>query len=65
MEADVTKYTKICKRTEGTVAAEQVINGDNSSAEIDPDPICLASFGEDYTRPPIHSCTRDDALPGR
>ena len=38
------------------------MNGDNSSAEVDPDPICLASFGEDYTGPPAHTCTRDDAL---
>ena len=38
------------------------MSGDNSSAEVDPDPICLASFGEDKTGPPVHPCTRDDAL---
>ena len=39
-----------------------MISGDNSSAEVDPDPICLASSGEDYTGPPAYPCARDDAL---
>ena len=39
-----------------------MISGDNFFVEVDPDPICLASFGVDYTGPPAHPCTRDDAL---
>ena len=62
MEADVTTDTKTRKRTEGAAAVELVMSGDNSFAEVNPDPIYLASFGEDYTLPPGHSCTRDDDL---
>ena len=62
MKADVTIYTKTRKRTEGAAAAERVVREDNSSAEVDPNPICLASIGEDYTGPPAHPCTRDNAL---
>ena len=61
MEVDVTKYTKVCKHTEGTAAAEGVISGDNSSAH-DTDPIRLASFGEGSTGPPALPCSSDDAL---
>ena len=49
MEADITPDTKTRKRTEGAAAAERVMSGDNSSAEVNPDPIYLASFGKDYT----------------
>ena len=43
---------KTCKRMEGAVAAEGVINGDTSSAQVDSDPIRLTSFGDDFTGPP-------------
>ena len=62
IEVDVTTDTKTHKRTEVAAAAERVMSGDNSSAEVDPDPICLASFDEDYTGSPAHPCKRDDAL---
>ena len=63
-ESDAPTDTKTRKRTEGAAAAEQMINGDNSSAEVDPDPICLASSGKGYTGPPAHPRARDDALVG-
>ena len=44
------------------VAAEQVISGDNFSAEVDTDLICLTSFGDNSTGPPALSCSRDDVL---
>ena len=62
MEADVIKNIKTRKRTEGTATTERVTSGDNSSAEVDPDPICLASFGDDSTGPPALPCSRYDAL---
>ena len=62
MEAGVTIYTKTRKRTEGAAAAERAMSGDESSAEVNPDSICLASFGEDYIGPPAHPNTRDNAL---
>ena len=62
MEADVIKDTKTRKRTEGAAAAEQLISGDNVSAEVDPNPICLSSFGDDSTGPSTLPCSRDDAL---
>ena len=64
MEADVTTYTKTHKRTEGAAAAEPMMNEDSSSADVDPDPICLASFGDDSTGPPALPYSRDDALVG-
>ena len=42
-------------------AAERVISEDNSSAEVDPDPMCLTSFGDDSGSPTL-PCSRDDAL---
>ena len=62
MEADITKDAKTRKRTEGAATAERVISGYNSSTEVDPDPICPASFGDDSTGPPALPCSRDDAL---
>ena len=35
---------------------------DNSSAQVDTDPIHLTSFGNDSARPPALSCSRNDAL---
>ena len=62
MLADVPNGTKTRKRTEGAAATERVISGDNSSAQVDTDPIRLISFGDDCTGPPALSCSRDDAL---
>ena len=61
MEADVTSEKKTRKRTEDT-AADQVISGNSSSAQVDHDPMCLTSFGDDSTKPPVLPCYRDDAL---
>ena len=62
MKADVTENTKPRKRMEGAAAAERMKSGDNSSAEVDSDPICLASFGGNSTVLPALLCSRDDAL---
>ena len=61
MEADVTSDTKTRNRMED-VAVERVISGDSSSAEVDPDPMLLTSFGDDSNRPPALPCSRHDAL---
>ena len=61
MEADVQLDTETDKRIEGA-AAERVIRGDKASAEANPDPICLTSFGVDSTGPPALSCSRYGAL---
>ena len=63
-EADVKSDTKTRKRTED-VAADRMISGDNSSAQVDPDPICLTRFGGDSTGPTALPCSRDDALVGK
>ena len=62
MEANIAKDTTTRKRTEGAAAAERVISGENSSAEVDPDPICLAKFDDDSNGPPSLPYSRDDAL---
>ena len=62
MEADVTKNTKTRKRTEVADGAERLTNEDKSSADVDPDPIYLVSFGGDSTEPPALPSTRDYAL---
>ena len=61
MEADVTSDKKTRNRMEDD-APGRMISGDNSSVEVDLDPICLTSFGDDSTRPPTGSCSRDDAM---
>ena len=62
MEADdVTSDNKTRKRTE-EAASDRVMCGDSSSAQVDHDPICLTSFGDDSTEPPALPCCRDDAL---
>ena len=65
MEADVPSDTKThSKRMEDAVAV-QAKHGDSCSAnQVDPDPMCLTSFGDDSTGPPALSCSRDDALVG-
>ena len=61
MEADIKPDTKTRKRMEN-VAADRVMSGDSSSAPVDPDPMCLTSFGDDSTGPPALPCSRDDIL---
>ena len=61
MEADVKSDTETRKRMED-FAAERVISGDNSSAQVDTDPMCLTSFGDDSTRTPAQPCKKNDAL---
>ena len=60
-EAGVKPHIKTRKRMED-IAADRVISGDNSSAQVNPDPMCLTSFGDDFTGPPALPCSRDDAL---
>ena len=60
MEADVQSDTKTCKRTEDA-AADRVMSGDSSFALVDPDPMCLPSFGDYSTETPSLPY-RDDAM---
>ena len=56
MEADVKSDKNTHNRTTD-VAAERVISGNNCSAnQVDPDQICLTSFGDDSTGPPALPC---------
>ena len=63
-EADVKPGTKTRKRTENA-AAERVISEDSSFAQVDPDLMCLTSFGDDSTKYLALPCCRDDALIGK
>ena len=60
MEVDVKSDSTTRKRTEDA-AADQVICGDNFSAQVDPNPMCLTSFHDEFTEPLALPC-RDDAL---
>ena len=63
MEVDVLSDIKTRERTESAAAAVQAKRGDSCSVnQIDPDPMCLTSFGDDSTGPPALSCSRDDVL---
>ena len=63
METDVPSDTKTRARTEGVAAAVQAMHGDSCSAnQVDPDPMCLISFGDDSTGPPALPCSNDNAL---
>ena len=56
-------HTKTRERTEGSAAAFQVKNGDSFFVNrVDPDPMCLTSFGDDSTKPPTFPCSRNAAL---
>ena len=61
MEADITSVKKTCKRTEDA-AASGAMNEDSSFVQVDHDPMCLTSFGDDFTEPPALPCYRDDVL---
>ena len=62
METDVPSDTKTPNRMED-VAADRVINEDSSFAnQVDPDQMCLTSFGDDFTEPPALPCLWDDTL---
>ena len=55
--------TKVCKRTTGAAAAVQAKHGDSCFAnQVDPNPMCLTSFGDDSTGPSTLPCSRNDAL---
>ena len=62
MKADVTTDSKTRKGTKGVAAAERLISGYNSSAQIDTDPIRLTSFDDDSIGSPALPCSRNDAL---
>ena len=65
MEADVPSDANTDERTEGAATAVQAKHGDSCFANrVDPDPMCLTSFGDDSTGPPALPCSRDDALEG-
>ena len=63
MEADVTSDKKTRKRTESAAAAERVISGDNSPAQVDTDAIRSTSFG--MKSEPLALSRRDDVLVDR
>ena len=52
------------KHTEGTAAADRAKDMEDSFSahQVDPDQMCLISFGYDSTGPPALPCPRDDAL---
>ena len=57
--------TKTRERTEGAAAAVQAKHGDTCFANrVDPDPMCLTSFGDDSTGLPALPCSKNDALVG-
>ena len=65
IEADVPSDTKTRECTEGAAAAVQAKHGDSCSAnQVDPDPMCRTSFGDDSTGSPALPCSRDDTLVG-
>ena len=62
MEADVSSDTKNHKRMKDAVAV-QAMHGENCSAnQVDPDPMCLTSFGDDSTGPLALPSSMDDTL---
>ena len=63
METDGPANTKTRKRTEGTATAVQAMHGDSCFADqVDPDPMCSTSFGDDCTGPPALPCSGETAL---
>ena len=65
METNVPSSTKTSERTEGAAAAVQVKHGENCFANhVDPDLMCLTSFGDDSTGPAALPYSRDNALVG-
>ena len=62
MKADVTADKNTRKRTEIATTANRVKHfGDSSSAQVDPNPMCLTSFGDDSTKP-LALRRKEDAL---
>ena len=62
MEADMPSDIKTRNRMEDVVA-DRGTSGDSSFAnQVDPDQMCVISFGDDFTGPPALPCLRDDAL---
>ena len=61
IEANVKPDTKTCKRTKDAAADREKHGNKSSSAQVDHDPICLTSFGDDSSAPLTLPC-RDDAL---
>ena len=60
IDAGVISDKKTCERTEDA-ATDRVMNGDNSSAQVDHDPMCLASFRDDFSDS-LALPRRDDVL---
>ena len=61
MEADVPIDINTRKLME-KVSTKRVISGDSSSVQVDTDPMCLISFGDDSIGPRALPSTRDGAL---
>ena len=61
MGADMTSDIKTHKRMEDDVAVQAKHGHSCSANRVDPDPMCLISFGNHSTGPAL-SCSRDDAL---
>ena len=61
METDVTSGNRTRKRTKDA-AADRVIGGNSSFAQINPNPMCLISFGNESTEPPAFPCCRNDPI---
>ena len=63
METDVPSGTKTREHTEGAAGAVQAKHGNSCSENrVDPDPMCLTSFGDDSTGPPTLPCSKDNAM---
>ena len=65
MKEDVPSDTKTRERTESAAAAVQAKYGDSCSTNrVGPDPMCLTSFGDDFTGPSALPYSRDGTLVG-
>ena len=65
MEEDAPSDTKTRERTEAVASAVQAKHEDSCSAKrIQAGPTSSASFGDDFTGPPVLPCSRRDALVG-
>ena len=63
MVADRQANTKTRECTDGAATAVQAMHGESCSVtQVDPDPMCFTSFGDDCIRPPAPSCLGKNAL---
>ena len=62
IEADVPSDTKTHKRMEDAIAVQAKHEGSCSASQVDPNPMCLTNYGDDFTRSPTLPCSRNNAL---